>query len=269
MREYYGSVRQCREYINDENHKAIAWKEHPFSFKLENSTNYTLVAKRRGATETIKAGDTTQILCKEWWDGEMQVSIKEKPNVKCDFIVERGCMIERGVTKKSQRTEENIAPVFKDGKVVIVTCKYCGPNLGVVLPKYNITPLKAVVNEVIFENRTPYDIIISYHNNVIQRILKRKKDKISRVRTGIPYFGTLYFDTEEEEIFYQSKYDKEEKKILRVNGCCMEIEYGEYKNYHSIIGPAEGEPYVRHLGVFKESDKVFSIWCNTIDYRLD
>ena len=267
MREYYGSLRQCNEYINDENHKAIAWKEHPFSFKLENSTNYTLVAERKGTAKTIKAGDTTEVLCNEWWDGEMQVSIKEKPNIKCDFIVERGCMIERGVTKRSQKAEENIAPVFKDGKVVIVTCKYCGPNLGVI-PKYNIERLKSVANEVIFENCTSYDIIISCWGKVIQKIPKRKKDKISRVRTGIPNYGTLYIDTEMEEIFYQSKYNKEEKKILRVNGCCMEIEYGEYKNYHSIIGP-EGEPYVRHLGVFKQSDKVFSIWCNTIDYRLD
>ena len=46
MREYYGELSNCLKYIEDKNHKAIPWKEYPFSFEFYNNTNYTLELKR-------------------------------------------------------------------------------------------------------------------------------------------------------------------------------------------------------------------------------
>ena len=45
MREYYGELSNCLEYIEDKNHKAIPWKGYAFSFEFHNSTNYTLELK--------------------------------------------------------------------------------------------------------------------------------------------------------------------------------------------------------------------------------
>lgn len=270
MREYYGNLRECAEYISDENHKAIVWKEHPFSFKLENHTKYTLLVRGKRMMYdfvALKASESMDVVCNNWWTGELEVVREDKQDIKCNFLVERGCMIERSVCEDIK--EEYIAPVFRDGKVKIVTCTDCGPNLGVI-PEYNIEPLKYPMwgDEIKVTNYTLYDIIISYENKVIGRIPQK-----SGIRLKIPYYGILYFDTEAEEIFYQDRFDEKDKKILRVNGCCARIEYGIYKYDYSIAGPEDSEPYVRYLYTSRKNNndnyKDIDIWCCTIDYRLD
>jgi len=100
MREYYGELSNCLEYIEDKKHKAIPWKDYEFSFKFHNSTNYTLELKRKGkhySFAIVEPKEELQIQVDKWGDGEIFVYAKEDMKLKCNFDIERGCMIKRNI----------------------------------------------------------------------------------------------------------------------------------------------------------------------------
>lgn len=275
MREYYGELSNCLEYIEDKNHKAIPWKDYAFSFEFHNGTNYTLELKRGPyySFATVGPKEKIQIQVDKWGDGEIFVSAKEDSSLECNFDIERGCMIKRNLVEHMEG-KVYIAPIFKNGVITIVTCEDCGPNLGT-KHEYKIIPLEKPAKRIKICNFTPYDIIISTENTVIQRIEANKKrnEKCSSKFIGIPLNGIIYIDTVFEEIVWKDRYKIYEDAILRVNGCCIKIDDGKCSDYVSVIGPALSEPYIRHLYVdFKkmfEYEGDINIWCNTIDYRLD
>lgn len=111
MREYYGELSDCLDYIEDKNHKAIPWKNYAFSFELHNSTNYTLILKRgHYSFATVEPKEKIQIQVDEWGDGEIFVCTKEDQSLKCSFDVERGCMIKRNLVKHMEG-KVYIAPI--------------------------------------------------------------------------------------------------------------------------------------------------------------
>ncbi len=274
MREYYGELSNCLKYIEDKNHKAIPWKDYAFSFEFKNSTNYTLVLKRGYyGFATVGPKEKIQIQVDKWGSGEIFVSAKEDSSLECNFDIERGCMIRRNLVKHMEG-KVYIAPIFKNGVITIVTCENCGPNLGV-KPQYKISPLEKPTKTVKVCNFTPYDLIISTENTVVQRIEANKKrnEKYPSKFIGIPLNGIIYIDTVFEEIAWKDRYKVYEGAILRVNGCCIKIDNGSCFEYVSVIGPALSEPYIRHLYVnFRknfEYEGDINIYCNTIDYRLE
>lgn len=276
MREYYGELSNCFEYIEDKNHKAIPWKDYEFSFKFHNNTKYILELKRGKSCHifaTVKPKEKIEIQVNKWGDGEIFVQAKEVTDLKCNFKIERGCMIKRNLVKHV-KDKVYIAPIFKSGIVTIVTCDNCGPDLGE-KKQYKISPLKKTDKTIKVCNYTPYDIIISTENTVIQRIEANKKNgkKCPSKLVGIPSNGVIYVDTVSEEIAWKDDYRVFEDAILRVNGCCIKINDGSCFECVSIIGPALSEPYIHHLyasfnKILKDEGDI-NIWCNTIDYRLD
>lgn len=149
MREYYGELSNCLEYVEDKNYKAIPWKGYAFSFELRNSTNYTLELKRGKIYHSFA---TVEPLV-----GNMEGKVY-------------------------------IAPIFKNGIITIVTCEDCRPNFGI-KPKHKIIPLKEPAKKIKVCNFTPYDLIISTGNTVIQRIEANKKrnEQYPSKFIGIPY----------------------------------------------------------------------------------
>lgn len=276
MREYYGELSNCLEYIEDKNHKAIPWKDYAFSFEFHNSTNYTLELKRGRfyhSFATVEPKEKIQIQVDKWGDGELFVSAKEDIGLKCNFVIERGCMIKRNLVEH-MKGKVYIAPIFKNGIITIVTCDNCGPDFGA-KPKYKISPLEKPAKMIKVCNFTSYDIIISTEKTVIQRIEANKKrnEKCLSKFVGIPLNGIIYIDTVSEEIAWKDDYNVYEDAILRVNGCCIKINNGSCSECVSVIGPELSEPYIRHLYAsfgknFKYEGDI-NIWCNTIDYRLD
>ena len=276
MREYYGELSNCLEYIEDKKHKAIPWKDYEFSFKFHNSTNYTLELKRKGkhySFATVEPKEELQIQVDKWGDGEIFVYAKEDMKLKCNFDIERGCMIKRNLVEHI-KDKVYIAPVFKNGIITIVTCDNCGPNFGKEV-KYKISPLEKPAKMIKVCNFTPYDIIISMENAVIQRIESNNKrnEKCHSKFVGIPLNGIIYIDTVSEEITWKDDYGVREAAILRVNGCCIKINNGSCSECISVIGPELSEPYIRHLyATFRRNLKYegdVNIRCNTIDYRID
>lgn len=276
MREYYGELSNCLEYIENKNHKAIPWKEYPFSFEFYNNTNYTLELKRgkfyHHTFAIVTPKEKIQIQVNKWGGGEIFVSAKEDISLKCNFDIECGCMIERNLVEHING-KVYIAPIFKNGIITIVTCNNCGPNFGV-KSKYKISPLKKPAKMIKVCNFTPYDIIISTENTVLQIIEARNGDEKCHSKViGIPLNGIIYIDTVYEEIAWKDPYNIYEDAIFRVNGCCIKINDGNCSESVSVIGPVLSEPHIRHLHasfvkIFKYEGDV-NIWCNTIDYRID
>lgn len=158
---------------------------------------------------------------------------------------------------------------IKNGIVTVIACDDCGPDLGA-RPKSKVAPLKNLAKIVKAYNFTPYDIAISYENNVLQKLRGRKEnERCTSAFLGIPLDGILYVDTLFEEIVWMDEYKCPKGTILRVNGACMEISKGQYVTKGTIIGPAPMEPYIRHLYVSFRKDMEIEIWCNTIDFRID
>lgn len=271
MREYYGDPSNCRKYVEDKNHKAIAWKDHPFSFELRNGTKYTLELKRNSYSTfaTVEPAGTIKIQCDKWGAGRIKVYAKENSTLKCSFFVEYGCMIERNLVETIEKGNMYIAPVFEHGMVTIVECDNCGPNLGV-KPKHDVCKLKNPAKMIKFINHTSYDLIISTEGQVIQRIegFESTSSKCNFAYVGVPLYGILYIDTEVQEVAWRDDLNIRESRILRVNGCCMRIENGKYYDSCSITGPEPSEPYIRHLYVSSRNREI-KIWCNTVDFRLD
>lgn len=275
MREYYGELSNCLKYIEDKNHKAIPWKEYSFSFEFHNSTNYILELKRwnfyNHSFATVRPKEKIQVQVNKWGDGEIFISAKEDISLKCNFDIERGCMIKRNLVEH-MKGKVYIAPIFKNGIITIVTCNNCGPDFGV-KPEYKIRPLEKPAKMIKVCNFTSYDIIISTENTVIQRIEANSNEKCPSKFVGIPLNGIIYIDTVSEEIVWKDNYNVYEDAIVRVNGCCIKINNGSCLECVSVIGPALSEPYIRHLyASFRKILKYegdINIRCNTIDYRID
>ncbi len=273
MREYYGELENCLEYIEDKNHKAIPWKMGAFTFEVQNDTEYTLELKSGNCYNsfaTLRPKEKTQIWVDKFRSIEVSVYAKGESNLECSFEVEFGCMIKRNLVEHME-DKVYIAPTFKNGIVTIVTCNDCGPNFGV-KPKYSIIPLEKPARIIKVCNFTDYDLIISTENKVVQIIEanKEKNKKCTSKFVGIPLNGVLYIDTLFEEIAWKDKRKIFGDAILRVNGCCIKIRNGYCYEYTSILGPVPSEPYIRHLyAVFSEYRSDVDIRCNTIDYRID
>lgn len=277
MREYYGELSNCSKYIENENHKAIPFKDYEFSFELHNSTNYTLELKRGRFYEslaTLEPNEKIRIHVNKWREGRIFVYAKEDIGLKCDFYIERGCMLKRNLVKHME-DKVYIAPLFKNGIITIVTCDNCGPNFWT-KSEYKISPLEKPAKMVKVCNFTSYDIIISVGNTVVQKIEanNKKSEKCPSKLVGIPLNGIIYIDTVSEEIVLKDDYSVYEDAILRVNGCCIKINNGNCFEEVSVIGPGTSEPYIRHLYAnFKSSTIEYlgdiNIWCNTIDYSID
>lgn len=280
MRTYYGELSDCLKYIEDKNHKAIPLKDDEFSFEFHNSTNYTLVLKRRTSDysrsiTTVRPKEKIQIHVEKWGNGGIFVYAKENNSLQCMFRIEQGCMIERSLEEPNE-SKVCIVPVFKNGIVTIVECEDGGPNFGK-KPKYKITPLKEPAKTIKVCNYSPYDIIISTENTVIQRIRGwNRSKKCPSGFIGIPLSGVIYIDTVFEEIAWKSEYATvyEDARILRVNGCCIKVKNGIFYEDVTITGPGLAEPYIRHLDVnfkkiwMKDSSDI-NVYCDTIDYSLE
>lgn len=274
MREYYGELNGNFEYIEDKNHKFIPWKDYKFSFELHNSTNYTLVLERKYYIfATVGPKETIQIQVDGWGDGEIFVYAKEDQNLKCNFDIECGCMIKRNLVEYMEY-KLYIAPIFRNSIITIVTCEDCSPNFET-KSEYNIIPLEKPGKMIKFCNYTPYDLIISTENTVVQIIEsnKERNEKCSSNFVGIPLNGIIYIDTLFEEIVWKDSRSVYEDAILRVNGCYIKINNGTCSEYVTVIGPALSEPYIRHLyasfGKSLVCEGDINIWCNKIDYRLE
>lgn len=196
MREYYG---EKMEYIKDERHNVIPW-ESVFSFELYNATEYTLKVRERGSFgsfTTVKSQEIIRIQINT--RGYIFVSTVEEESLECDFTMGWGTMLERKL-EKNAKGEIYIVPVFKNGIVTIVACNDCGPDLGA-RPKSKVVPLKNPAKIVKTYNFTPYDIAISYENNVFKKLRGRKEnERCTSGFLGIPVDGILYVDTLFEEI---------------------------------------------------------------------
>jgi len=274
MRQYYGELNSNLGYIEDKNHQFIPWKDYKFSFKLHNNTNYTLVLERKSyVLAIVEPKEIIQIQVDGWGNGEIFVYAKEDRNLECNFDIECGCMIKRNLVEHME-SKLYIAPIFKNGIITIVTCENCGPNFGM-KSEYKITPLEKPAKMIKLCNYTPYDLIISTENTVVQIIEadKGKNEKCSSKLVGIPSNGIIYIDTVFEEIAWKDSHSVYEDAILRVNGCYIKISNGICSEYVTVIGPALSEPYIRHLyasfGKSFPCEGDINIWCNTIDYRLE
>ena len=266
MREYYGELSNCSEYVEDKNHKAVPWKDYAFSFEFCNGPEHVLELRRKGRLMSVEPGKKVEVRVKDWDDGEIFVCAKDNSELNCSFCVERGCMVKRNLVKH-EMDRVYIAPIFKDGIVTVVTCDDCGPNFSTSC-EYEIKPLDGPVRMVSVYNFAHYDVILSVEGRVIQRINSNEKKLV-----GIPLSGVLYVDTVLEEVAWKDRYNVYEEAILRVNGCCIKIGDDGKMECVSVMGPALAEPYIRHL--YANFEKVLedegdiNIWCNTIDFRLD
>lgn len=146
------------------------------------------------------------------------------------------------------------------------------PNLGNV-PQYTITPLKVEdfdTMRVLVKNCLSHDVLFSITENILTECKSGEEKEIVLPRNGI-----VYIDTKLEEIVYENPYssnDLEKRKILRVNGCCFEIQYGKVVRQHTICGPVLEEPYIRYLYVDCEKEKEITklkVRCWTVDWRLE
>lgn len=266
-RKVYGNLEDCNGYIQDKNHKAIVWKTHPFCFILENKTQYMLEVRRKNGEflGMIFPKRKKEILCKKWWDGEIKVIAKDIPQLNCQFCVESGVMVERSWTEKEENIQEYLVPIFKSGKVEIITCDNPEANFGK-KTRYKEEPLLEgnLTMKVKIKNKAPYDVVLSMGDRILCEI-KSKEEKV----VLLPRNGVLYIDTELEEVEYVSN-NLKEKKILRVNGCCIEIIDGKVFKNHSVQGVLPSEPYIRFLYACSESSlKEMDIYCWTIDWQLD
>ena len=178
MREYYGELSNCFEYIEDKNHKAIPWKDYEFSFKFHNNTKYILELKRGKSCHSfaaVKPKEKIEIQVNKWGDGEIFVQAKEATDLKCNFEIERGCMIKRNLVKHV-KDKVYIAPIFKSGIVTIVTCDNCGPDLGE-KKQYKISLLKETY---IREDEIPFD----FSRRRMSVVLRDKNDKRQLITKG-------------------------------------------------------------------------------------
>lgn len=273
MREYYGELIDGNSYRDDKRHKAIPLKKGGFNFELNNDTEYLLKVSigHENSYENQKLIEPKgKIFIRiNNYMVDIFVSTKENGGMKCNFTIEAGCMVKRNADKYIVG-KPYIVPIFKNGKVTIVNCKDCRPNLGV-KTKYKITTLKNAKRKLEVRNCSPYDIIISINNNIIQKIEGRKVNKEpSSKYIKIPESGILYIDTLSEEIFWKDEYNIYGDSIIKVNGC--QVEYTEKSATKvTIPGPGSTEPYIHHLYV-SPNDKYFNsidIWYNTIDFRFD
>lgn len=268
MREYYGELVECNDYRDDKSHKAIPLKRGGFKFELNNDTEYVLKVSigDENSYANQKLIEPKGKICIRInnYMVDIFVSTKENGGMKCNFTIEDGCMVKRNADKYIVG-KSYIVPIFKNGRVTTVNCKDCRPNLGV-KPKYEITTLKNAKRKLKVRNCSPYDIIISIDNNIIQKIERRKVNKEpSSKYIEIPEDGILYIDTLAEEVFW-----KKGDSIIKVNGC--QVEYTEKSTTKvTITGPGSTEPYIHNLYVSPDDDyfKSISIWYNTIDFRLD
>ena len=271
MRKYYGSIEDCKQYKNDSNHQAVVWKEFPFDFVVENTTEFPVEVHQKPSwlkkPAILNPGEKVTITSNNWGDGTVAVIKCDDDNVGCFFSISQGGMIERSYDQECDSDKLHIAPVFDDSVVKIVTCKNCGPNLGIVTA-YNIVPIENPAKSITVRNGTLYDIILWVEDQIVAKIKSKETAEV-----GIYNSCLLRVDTAEEEILWESDGINKYKKILRVNGCCIEIINGKVESQHFIVGPEESEPYVRFLyetsSKLDENDPDLTIWCNTIDYRLD
>ena len=270
MRKYYGSIEECTAYLIDSNHKVHEWKKFPITFVVENTTEFAVEVRHKPEwvmkPTVLNPNEKVTLTCNCWGDGTITVIKADDKSVGCYFSISMGGMIERNYDENCDSDKLHIAPVF-DGKTVkIITCENCGPNFGIE-PKYDIVSVSKPVNTIKVRNSTKYDIVIWVDQKVVAKIESKETTEI-----GIPNWAVLYVDTAEEEILWVSSNDPEYKKILRVNGFCMSVENGRIVNQHCIRGPELSEPYIRYLYKTEKADETdpdITIWCDTIDDRLD
>ena len=272
MREYYGELSNCLEYVRDKNHKAIPWKDTAFSFELYNSTEYILELKKGSSViATVKPKKKNQILVEEIYGQNFFVSAKEDIKLSCSFEMQEGCMVKRNL-EENMTAKVFIAPVFKNGIVTIVKCNNCGPDLGKE-PKYIIKSLKEPTIMVKICNFTNYDIIVSAQGTVLQKIEAKGNNRYTSKFVNIPLYGIVYFDTVYEEMIWKDWHTSYGDSIMRVNGCCIKVANGYCNESITIVGPGSTEPYIHHLYASCSErlkyEKEIEIWCNTIDYRID
>lgn len=265
MRTYFGSIDECNSFIQDKNHKVVAWKEHPFSFELRNETGYVLIVQRAfprlECISELNPGESVSITCKDWSYGQMFIESKTDSSICCNFEVEEGLMIERNFVEVVEENKMYIAPIFNDGIVRIIECEDPTPNFGKT-EHLEVVPLEHPYETINVENHTDYDIMVSVSNQIIQVVGSRQSAQI-----GIPEYGVLYVDTIKEEVPWIYRYDSTRKKVLKVNGCCIQIRAGKVHDVHYIPGPFYLEPYIRFL--YSHVAENIKIWCGTIDYRLE
>ena len=271
MRKYYGCIEDCTQYKNDSNHQAVVWKEFPFDFVVENTAEFAVEVRQKPAWEklptVLNPGEKVTITCNKWGDGTVAVIKCDDDAVGCFFSISQGGMIERSYDEECDSDKLHIAPVFDGSVVKIVTCKNCGPNLGIV-PEYNIVPIDNPARVITVKNSTLYDIILWVEDQIVAKIKSKETAEV-----GVYNSCLIRVDTAEEEILWESNCINKYRKILRVNGCCIEFINGQVNGQRFILGPEESEPYVRFLyetsSKLEENDPDVTIWCNTIDYRLD
>lgn len=267
MRTYYGSIDECNSYIPDKNHKAVPWKEHPFSFELKNKTSHVLIVQRTfprlECISKLNPNESISITCEDWNYGRIMVKSSMDSSLCCNFEIEEGLMIERNLVEVVEENKIYIAPIFDNGMVRIIECKDPTPNFGN-NQQLEVIPLEQPYTTINIENHTDYDIMVSVSNQsnqIIQTVGSKQNSQI-----GIPEYGVLYIDTVKEEVPWHCNYSSK-KKVLKVNGCCLQICDGKVFDVHYIPGPLYHEPYIRFLYSHVAED--INIWCNTIDYRLD
>lgn len=243
MRIYYGDLEHCQDYIEDENHKVVAWEKGPISHKITNNTQFVLKLRITSwgvSYETLKPQESITIYGDKCSFHRIKVIAQDKEKIECTFLMEMGHMLGRYYCETKR--DYYIVPIFKSGNIEIVTCKNCGVDLGVV-PKYTIIPVKSPKNILKVGNFTKYNLIISMHGQVIQRI---ESAQISEV--GVPSLTNLYIDTETEEVLWQRIWDDSGKKcISRVNGCCVQIANGHFFRSKNIFGPTFTGPFLKFL----------------------
>lgn len=273
-RELYGQLEDCKDYVEDKNHKTFAWMEYPFSLIFENKTNYHLKIwkKRKIGVSEIKldSKQTVEIIFNDWNEENLKVEAIDVP-LCCYFKIQSGIMIEREWIEKKKEIKEYLVPIFHMGKIELIISENPEPNLGKV-PQYTIKPLKLKkfdTMEVLVKNCTEYDLLFLMGDNVLAKSKSGEEKKII-----LPRNRTVYIDTELEEIVYEPYFsnDFEKRKVLRVNGCCLEFEYARVAKQHNMYGPILEEPYIRFLYVdCKEEKKLteMKIRCWTIDCRLE
>lgn len=266
MRTYYGSIDECNSFIQDKNHKAVAWKEYPFSFDLKNETGYVLIVQRlfprQECISELNPNESISIICKGCWYGTIMVESSTDSSLCCNFIIEEGLMIERNLVEVVEENKIYIAPIFNDGMVRIIECNDPTPNFGKD-QQLEVVPLEQPYKTVNIENNTDYDIMVSVFDQIIQIVGSRQSSEV-----GIPEYGVLYIDTVKEEVPWHCKYNSRRNKVLKVNGCCIEVRGGKANEVHYIRGPEYLEPYIRFLYSHADDDDI-RVWCDTIDQRLD
>ena len=195
-RKVYGNLEDCNGYIQDKNHKAIVWKMHPFCFILENKTQYMLEVRRKNGEflGMIFPKRKKEILCKKWWDGEIKVIAKDIPQLNCQFCVESGVMVERSWTEKEENIQEYLVPIFKSGKVEIITCDNPEANFGK-KTRYKEEPLLEgnLTMKVKIKNKAPYDVVLSMGDRILCEI-KSKEEKVKEYLINNLHHTVTIFD---------------------------------------------------------------------------